>query len=478
MRLRTLKLLPLLTLLLIFAGASQIHVASAQDSQNIVYSPFWSITFDSAILDMDLLDINNDNISELVVAIADTVHIYNFLGKELLKITVDDTITKVVVLNADGNEFDDIAVCYGNKVSVFNEEGDELFTQSVTGTIFDMIATDLDLDGKDDIVVTTSMSQIATIYSDGTLGWMNITLSPKTLLLKIDFDEDSIFEIVIASAAGTARLLDVFTINGSRYWPYPVTLTNLAQHLTIADIQGDGDPEVVVVDVQGIVYAYDRLASQEMRFDIGGPIRSISPVQADPDEEIELVLASENYLYIIDGGTFLEILRDFTISSPAVFVAAINPFNTSIDYILYQNEDNVVFVITGLGVDLFTLKPYGRIIGFDYFDFDEDNRSELIFSDSANHLSIYGVDDDDDALPTIEESLVLHTNSSNPDTDGDSLSDRDEFAIGTDPLNPDTDDDGIPDGIDLFNGVNDILEYITIFTAIAIVIVISTKIKK
>jgi hypothetical protein len=50
---------------------------------------------------------------------------------------------------------------------------------------------------------------------------------------------------------------------------------------------------------------------------------------------------------------------------------------------------------------------------------------------------------------------ITRSDPFNPDTDGDGLSDGDEFFIThTDPLNPDTDGDGMPDGWEYRNGLN------------------------
>ena len=55
-------------------------------------------------------------------------------------------------------------------------------------------------------------------------------------------------------------------------------------------------------------------------------------------------------------------------------------------------------------------------------------------------------DPDDDGLTNAEEQR-LGTDPSNPDTDGDGISDGQEVnVLGTDPSNPDTDNDGISDG--------------------------------
>ncbi|MGZ4843338.1 MAG: beta strand repeat-containing protein [Candidatus Angelobacter sp.] len=62
-------------------------------------------------------------------------------------------------------------------------------------------------------------------------------------------------------------------------------------------------------------------------------------------------------------------------------------------------------------------------------------------------------DTDGDGVSDGEE-VKRGTNPLNADTDGDGLTDADEIRLGTNPLNPDTDGDGIPDGIEVKLGLN------------------------
>jgi predicted outer membrane repeat protein len=68
--------------------------------------------------------------------------------------------------------------------------------------------------------------------------------------------------------------------------------------------------------------------------------------------------------------------------------------------------------------------------------------------------AVASADDDGDGLTNLEE-YAWGTDPHNWDTDGDGLSDGDEVNIhSTDPLNPDTDGDGIPDGWEVQHGLD------------------------
>lgn len=75
--------------------------------------------------------------------------------------------------------------------------------------------------------------------------------------------------------------------------------------------------------------------------------------------------------------------------------------------------------------------------------------------DAANcHDGLGSGDKDHDKLSADFEAQ-LGTSDTNPDTDGDGLTDYDEhFIWGTDPTNPDTDGDGFSDGEEVSGGYN------------------------
>jgi hypothetical protein len=63
-------------------------------------------------------------------------------------------------------------------------------------------------------------------------------------------------------------------------------------------------------------------------------------------------------------------------------------------------------------------------------------------------------DTDGDGLSDSEEFHIYHTNSQSQDTDGDALNDLEEVRRGTDPLRTDTDGDGMPDGWEVQYGLD------------------------
>ena len=81
----------------------------------------------------------------------------------------------------------------------------------------------------------------------------------------------------------------------------------------------------------------------------------------------------------------------------------------------------------------------------------------LLTDTDNNGISDANEDLDGDGLGNLDE-IVLGTDTGNPDTDRDDLSDYDEiYVYGTDPLNPDSDGDTLSDGDDVLLGFSPIL---------------------
>ena len=121
--------------------------------------------------------------------------------------------------------------------------------------------------------------------------------------------------------------------------------------------------------------------------------------------------------------------------------------------------------------------PDGWKVRYGFNPFDPSVAHEDSDGDGLTNLEEYllgtdpnNSDSDGDGLPDGLE-IRIGTNPLNPDTDGDGLTDYEEYVIYmTNPLNPDTDGDGLPDGLEIalgtspfysdtdFDGLNDYRE--------------------
>lgn len=85
----------------------------------------------------------------------------------------------------------------------------------------------------------------------------------------------------------------------------------------------------------------------------------------------------------------------------------------------------------------------GNGISDAYEDFDNDTLINL--DEQGYRTNPHAIDTDNDKLTDHQEISVFNTNASKKDTDNDGIEDYDEILLNTDPLNPDTDGDGIID---------------------------------
>lgn len=109
-----------------------------------------------------------------------------------------------------------------------------------------------------------------------------------------------------------------------------------------------------------------------------------------------------------------------------------------------------------------TIEPFGLVLGYNKLTFELILKDGTIIEESISFLDLTGEsmdrvqvdmgDSDDDGLNNYFES-VLQTDANLADTDGDNLTDFDEFVLfGTDPLQADMDGNGITDDMEDYDG--------------------------
>jgi hypothetical protein len=178
--------------------------------------------------------------------------------------------------------------------------------------------SDLDLDGLDEIVVGTygPPQTILILDNDGSLlGTAASTFSVISSPAIGNLDDDPQLEIVVGTSDGTLLALNA---DGSRLNDsWPVVLPTIAPQFhtrndvdsspAIGDIDGDGDPEIVAISDEGIVYAYETNGKPVAGFPFrpnpltfAMPVEvfsnSASPILADVDGDggIDVIAALSN----------------------------------------------------------------------------------------------------------------------------------------------------------------------------------------
>ncbi len=157
----------------------------------------------------------------------------------------------------------------------------------------------------------------------------------------------------------------------------------------------------------------------------------------------------------------------YVTSSPQIATVSANGVVTAIGpgqvYITARNEGAVATAAISVTIPLSTLGdgiPDSWKIAHGFDPNDPGVAAADTDGDGLTNLQEYQLgtdprnpDTDGDGIPDGME-VQLGTNPLDPDTDHDGLSDGQELKLGTNPLNPDTDGDGIPDGIEVQLGTN------------------------
>jgi hypothetical protein len=102
----------------------------------------------------------------------------------------------------------------------------------------------------------------------------------------------------------------------------------------------------------------------------------------------------------------------------------------------------------------FIFKNNSEVIDEKNIDKQTSTKTKIESEPQLTLEELLGNDKDSDGIAD-EEEKNLGTSDYQFDTDGDSLSDKDEIEVWkTDPLNPDTDGDGFFDGMEVIKGYN------------------------
>lgn len=157
----------------------------------------------------------------------------------------------------------------------------------------------------------------------------------------------------------------------------------------------------------------------------------------------------------------------YVTSNPLIATVSTNGVVTAVGpgqaYITARNEGATATVAIGIQIPISTLGdgiPDSWKIAHGFDPTDPGVAAADTDGDGLTNLQEYQLgtdprnpDTDGDGIPDGLE-VQLGTNPLDPDTDHDGLSDGQELKLGTNPLNPDTDGDGIPDGVEVQLGTN------------------------
>jgi hypothetical protein len=235
-------------------------------------------------------DIDGDGLDEIFTSVGTLVYAYKADGtllpgwpispvNELFTGTAPSTTGVLAAGDLDGDGRPEIVFTYGNRLLAYRYDGTLMPGFPVSGIGHGAVVIgDVDGDGSPEIIVTdlyNSEFRIVICRSDGTpIRAIKPELTPNTFggsLALADLDGDGILEIVVQ----TENDLTVLRGNGTTYPGWPVSWGPMSGPITsapvIGDIDGDGFPDIVVVNRLnsgdwGELRAYNRAGSLLPRF--------------------------------------------------------------------------------------------------------------------------------------------------------------------------------------------------------------------
>lgn len=223
---------------------------------------------------------------------------------------LDASIRTIAAGDITGNGQNELVATTANGgIHLVSGNGQSRLLANIPGAGAPAVA-DLDRNGKDDIAIATPDGVLHILTEDGIAfqsdpvpggAWSSPVLA--------DLDGDGYVEVLFGGDGKlwAFRFNGVLQTGGALAFPLKDAAGPIEAPPVIADLNGDGQPDIVVGSRDGLVYGLDATGARLPGFPLSvpGPIRT-SPLLADLDHDgsLELVAFTEN------GGIHLFRLRD------------------------------------------------------------------------------------------------------------------------------------------------------------------------
>ncbi len=166
---------------------------------------------------------------------------------------------------------------------------------------------DLDGDGVAEVMSSFWLGGVDAVHGDnGSVFWtVNISDAWNSVPAAIDVDSDDTIEVFVSSW-GDGDLYCINGITGAIQWHSPTGQSTSESSPKIADLDGDGEMEVVVGAWYGSVVCFNALTgATEWSVNLGGNVDHAPAVaQLDDDPGLEVVVGSDGQgLFCLDGAT-------------------------------------------------------------------------------------------------------------------------------------------------------------------------------
>ena len=352
-------------------------------------------------------DLNNDQNIDLAIAIYEDSLVLIMLGDGNGKFTNTFELktpakpNKLLITDLDNDQNNDIVVLSGSaRMMIYMGDGQLNFSEPVVvagiGSAQDVAACDLNNDGYLDLLTGSgNIRAVLMFLNDGQGGFPEKkslpTYRPSWFVDTADFNRDSYPDIVAGSGSYDSDNVYVLMGNSNVEFTCPDTLSpgTYVADITAADINGDKNPDIVVVDRNGLYILIGSgdgnfLQIDTLAYDEGlYQAEKVEIVDMDGDTRLDLVVArEENISVYYNTGPFTSlnnpemIATDFQLNQNYP-----NPFNpsTSIKYQIKEPGFVELAVYNLLGQKVQTLAEGQHSVGTHIVTFDGTGLSSGIY---------------------------------------------------------------------------------------------------
>jgi subtilisin family serine protease len=289
---------------------------------------------------------------------------------------------------------------------------------------------DIDDDNNPDMVVTNEAGHIYAVNNQGSLIFSYATGSQiKGTPMIVDVNGDGALEIVAFTFVPSAQVF-VLNADGTDFANFPATLssTGILSSPAAVDLDGDGNLELLASSISGTLYAISSATGSDIA---GWPVDvasnsyqgpTVANIDADPEPEVIIGISNGNLMAFNHDGSNL-FMRDFGCVLKGGIVVADIDANGSNDIIFVGNSGDLYVVDnTGTEIGAFPVDVEESVDSTPILaDLDGNGTLEIIFGDNAGYLHAYdvtGVEADNFPID-LGNSLRISPSIADLDVDGD-----------------------------------------------------------
>ncbi|MHA1303153.1 MAG: hypothetical protein ACTSQE_06485 [Candidatus Heimdallarchaeaceae archaeon] len=201
---------------------------------------------------------------------------------------------------------------------------------------------DLNKDGKLEVIIS-SYDGLIVLNSNGKIVKKNENLRPFFTPTIADLDSDGNIEIIVQ----TYNSLSALDANLNIIWKYTIEPMYLDIVPIVVDLDNDGYMEIIFLDAVTLV-CLDHLGNVIWNHDFGkyaNAYSKLTPLNADQDEELELLIGYEGKIYCFEADGSLK----WSISGHVKAACAFDFNNDGIDEIIaIDSNDNFIYSLNSL----------------------------------------------------------------------------------------------------------------------------------